>query len=60
MSITETQVKEDLRAFFDILEQKEENSEGRVFSPTFITSVRVMHATALDEILPRLKEYATQ
>ena len=48
--------KELLREFFEILDKTEESDSGRAFHPTAITSVRVMDAKRLNEILSELKE----
>lgn len=52
------QVKEDLKAFFEILDYTEESDSGRIFNPVNISSVRVHLTAKLNPILDRLKEYA--
>jgi len=54
----EPNVKEDLKAFFEILDWTEESDSGRVFNPVTISSVRVHLTVKLNAILDRLKEYA--
>lgn len=54
----EPNVKEDLKALFEILDWTEESDSGRVFNPVTISSVRVHLTMKLTDILARLKEYA--
>jgi len=54
-----SEVKELLKELFRMLDCVEE-SNGREFHPTNISSCRVMHCAKLDEILPRLKEISEE
>lgn len=54
----EPSVKEDLKAFFEILDWTEESDSGRIFNPVNISSVRVHLTMKLEPILKRLKDYA--
>lgn len=56
----EPNVKEDLKAFFEILESTDESESGRVFNPVTISSVRVHLTVKLNAILARLKAYANE
>jgi hypothetical protein len=53
---TDTELKQLVRDFFRILDIKEESEEGRIFSPTYISSCRVLDGARLSEILARMKE----
>lgn len=44
-----------IKDLFTILDTKEESDSGTLFSPTFISTVRVMHSIKLKKILPSLR-----
>lgn len=53
-------LKKLVKDFFRILEIREESSNGNVFSPVFISSVRVMLTKELSQILPEMKRLANE
>ncbi len=50
------EIKQSMQRFFEILDIKEVNNEGNLWSPTYISSCRVMTGVELDKILKRMKE----
>jgi hypothetical protein len=55
--MTEEEIKDDLRRFFEILNLKEESDSGVVFSPITIHSCRVLLTEEVEAIFRRLKDY---
>jgi hypothetical protein len=49
-------IKSLVRQLFEILEHQEENQNGKLFHPTYISSCRVQHNIKLGKILTRLEE----
>lgn len=54
--MTKTEVKKDLKRFFQILDITEESDNGNVFHPVHISCCRVMLGVELEAILKRLKD----
>lgn len=53
-------VRADLAAFFALLDIEEETDDGRVFKPNQLGgSCRALDAAKMNELLGRLKEFAT-
>lgn len=49
-------LEELVKEFFSILDEQEESDSGRVFSPTFISTVRVVHTIKLQFLLPLMRQ----
>ena len=48
-------LKQLVKEFLHILDIVEESDGGRVFRPTFISSVRALDSARLDEILSKMR-----
>ena len=59
-TVTEDDAKAKIRRFFQILDIKEESDSGRVFSPVYISSCRVLLTEEMNGILKDLKEYSRE
>lgn len=53
-----TEVKADLKRFFEMLDYTEESDSGNIFHPINIGCCRVMMGVELEGILKRLKAYS--
>ena len=51
-----TELQNEVRKFFDILDIVEESDNGNEFHPVFISCCRAITAPKLNEILQRMKE----
>lgn len=53
---TNTELKPLVKRFFEILDMREENDDGKEFSPVSISCCRVRFYEELNKLLERMKE----
>lgn len=53
-------IKSDLKRFFEMLDYTEESDEGHIFHPINISCCRVMMMPEMEAILKRMKDYSKE